>query len=72
MSQESFLIKRRPVGLSFDGGDNVCIFIPRKTILTLVDGPLDGKSMVNVKLGDSTAMLFAEDFKTHGKLFPTK
>jgi hypothetical protein len=33
---------------------------------------MDGKNMVNVKWGGSTATIFAEDLKTRGKLFPVK
>ena len=72
MSEESFLIKKRTIGLSFNSGDRVCVFIPENTILTVVDGPLDGRSLVNVKWGDSTATIFAEDLKARGRLVPAQ
>ena len=72
MSQESFHIKRRTVGVSSDSGDPVCIFIPENTVLTVTDGPMDGKSMVNVKWGETTATIFVEDLKNARKAVSRK
>ena len=72
MPEECYLIKKRTVGLSSNDGTRECVFIPENTVLTVMDGPVEGKQLANVKWGESTATIFVEDLKTRGKLVPWK
>jgi hypothetical protein len=65
---ESYVLKHRTVGVSSDGGERVCVFIPENTVITVLETPLDGKTIVNVKWADSTAMVFVGDLLKRGKL----
>ena len=70
MIGESYRLNKQTIGLSSEGGNRTSVLIPKNAVVTIIDGPLNGNRMVNVKWEDLTIMIFVEDLRERGTPLP--
>jgi hypothetical protein len=72
MQGESYRLDRQTLGINSQGEQRISLFIPKGAIVTVIDGPLNGSRMVDVKWETQTIMIFVEDLRRRGTIVPTK
>jgi hypothetical protein len=68
MQGESYRLNKQTIGMNSEGEDRTSVFIPKNAIVTVINGPLNGSRMVDVKWENHTVMIFVEDLRERGTL----
>lgn len=68
MLGESYRLNQQTIGLSSEADDRVSIFIPKNAVVTVIEGPLNGNRMVDVKWEGRVVMIFADDLRERGTM----
>ena len=72
MLGESYRISKRTLAINSESEDCSSLFIPENAIVTIIEGPLNGNRMVDVKWENHTVMIFVDDLRERGTLIPRK
>jgi hypothetical protein len=68
MQGESYRLDKQTIGIDSSGQEHLCVLIPKNAIVTVIEGPLNGNRMVDVKWERLTIMMFVEDIRARGTL----
>ena len=70
MLGESYRLNKQTIGMSSEGENRTSVLIPKHAVVTVINGPLNGNRMVDVKWENLKVMIFVEDLRERGTLIP--
>lgn len=68
MQGKSYRLNAEALGIFSGNQDRIAAWIPSGTVVTVVNGPLNGNRMVDVLWDGKIIMVFADDLRERGEL----